>query len=255
MQYLPYIYIGIGALLLGLFCYLRDKKSSIIAICVKTLVSIMFILTGVFALLNNQNPLESIKLPAIYMIIGLVLGLIGDIVLDLKIYLKGLDYERAQKDSDTLTYFGMVAFGVGHIFYIFSVFNRYLEAPLIILWSFLIAIGVAALIFTIAIGVMKMRFGKFLMPSVVYCILLSWFIVYCIWRCATQTGEVENIILVVGSIMFIVSDLILSMTYFSKPEDYEKKGIMNPESKFLISANHITYYIAQFLIAIAIMFI
>jgi hypothetical protein len=45
------------------------------------------------------------------------------------------------------------------------------------------------------------------------------------------------------------------MTYFSKESDYQKDGILNPESRFMISANHITYYIAQFLIAICILFI
>ena len=106
----------------------------------------------------------------------------------------------------------------------------------------------------LSIFVMKMRFGKFLIPSISYCILLTWFVVYSAWNLAAIKST-ANILLLVGSIMFIVSDLILSMTYFSKEEDYKKQGMMNPESKFMIVANHATYYIAQFLIAIAILFI
>lgn len=252
---IPYIFLGLGGLALIAFCIFRDKKGSILAICIKSLVSAMFIAVAVSALVANFQPIDSMARPSIFLILGLVFGFIGDIVLDLKIYLKGLSYQNAEKDADLATYFGMAVFALGHIFYILATLFRFPGHELNIVWSMLIGICVAALIFVIAIGLLKMKFGKFLIPSIFYAFLLCTFVVYSIWSCATLGATTANIMFLVGSILFLVSDLILSMTYFSKPEDYKKQGIMNPESKFLIIANHVTYYAAQFLIALAILFI
>ena len=49
----------------------------------------------------------------------------------------------------------------------------------------------------------------------------------------------------IGGVLFAVSDLILNMTYFA--EGHEKP--------FDIISNSITYYAAQFLIALAILFL
>lgn len=247
-----YIFLALGVVSFVAFAIFRDKKSSATAICFKTVVSLMFIATAIAALLENEHR-GFVLLPALLMIGGLVLGMVGDITLDFKIYLKGLSYADAEKDSDKMTYIGMAAFGVGHILYITATALR-AGAGLDMLWSALIGIGVTAAIFCLSIFIMKMRFGKFLIPSISYCVLLTWFVVYSAWQLAA-VNSTANILLLVGSIMFIVSDLILSMTYFSKEEDYKKQGMMNPESKFMIVSNHATYYIAQFLIALALLFV
>lgn len=49
--------------------------------------------------------------------------------------------------------------------------------------------------------------------------------------------------------------MVLLMTYFSKPADYERKGMLNPELRLIIIVNHVTYYLAQFLIALSLLFI
>ena len=49
--------------------------------------------------------------------------------------------------------------------------------------------------------------------------------------------------------------MVLSMTYFSKSADYERKGMLNPESRLMIIVNHVTYYLAQFLIVLSLLFI
>ena len=247
-----YIFLALGVAFFVLFAIFRDKRSSATAICFKSVVSLMFIATAIAAILENGHR-ATVLVPALLMIGGLVLGLVGDITLDFKIYLKNLPYENAEKDSDKMTYIGMASFGVGHILYITATALRF-GAGLNLLYTAVCAVLLTAAIFVFSIGIMKMRFGKFLIPSISYCVLLTWFVAYSAWQLA-MGFSVANVLLLVGSIMFIVSDLILSMTYFSKPEDYEKQGMMNPESKLMIVANHATYYIAQFLIAIALLFI
>lgn len=249
-----YIMLALGMLSLVAFCILRDKKSSVKAIAVKTVVSLFFIATAVAALCERETGAGGVLVPALLMIVGLVLGLVGDITLDFKIFLKGLGYQGAEKDADTMTYLGMAAFGVGHVLYITATALRYPGTEIRLLWTALIAIAMAGAIFGIAIPVLKMRFGKYLVPSVCYAFLLCWFIAFSAWQLAACAATGATMLLV-GSVLFIVSDLILSMTYFSKPEDYQKEGPLNPESKLLIVANHVTYYWAQFLIALAILFI
>ena len=249
-----YVFLAIGVLALIAFCVKRDKRSSAVAITFKTIASMSFIAMAITAVVSRNN-VDQVLIPALLTTGGLVCGLIGDITLDFKIMLKNRAYEGAEKDADIMTYLGMAVFGVGHILYIIANALRSPSVGLGLLFSALIAIGLVAVIFILSIFVMKMRFGKFLIPSVCYAVLLSWFVVFSIWRIATTSAAVGNVLLLIGSIMFIISDLILSMTYFSKPEDYEKTGVSNPESKFMIVANHTTYYIAQFLIALAILYI
>ncbi|MBQ9276149.1 MAG: lysoplasmalogenase [Clostridia bacterium] len=247
-----YIFLVIGFAFLAVFCVFRDKKSSVTAVCFKTVVSVMFIATAVAGLVYNQHR-EAVLVPALLMIGGLVLGLVGDVTLDLKIYLKGLPYDNAEKDSDKMTYIGMASFGVGHILYIIATGLRF-GFGLNLLYTAICAVGVTGAIFIFSIFIMKMKFGKFLAPSISYCLLLTWFVAYSAWQLA-MAFSVASVLLLVGAVMFIVSDLILSMTYFSKEEDYKREGMLNPESRLMIITNHVTYYIAQFLIAIAVMFI
>lgn len=251
---MPYVFLALGAAFLALFCVVRDRRSSATAIAFKTVTSMMFIAVSVAAILSR--PAWSVPLvPALLLIGGLVCGLVGDITLDFKIFLKGLSYDRAERDADIMTYLGMAAFGVGHVLYITAGALRLGGGRMCLLWSALIAVGLVAAIFALSVDVMKMRFGKFLIPSVCYAFLLSWFVVFSIWTLAIVGATTANILMLLGAIFFIVSDLILSMTYFSKPEDYQKTGMLHPESKLMIVSNHVTYYVAQFLIALSLLFI
>ena len=52
---IPYIFLGLGALSLGVFLFKRDKKSSIVAIALKALTSLFFLLTALFSLYENRE--------------------------------------------------------------------------------------------------------------------------------------------------------------------------------------------------------
>lgn len=256
---LPYFLFAVGIVMLILFLIARDKKSSMLAIILKTVTSLFFIATGVAALVENgvANDLSKIILPGCLVILGLVLGMVGDITLDFKIYFKGLEgkYEGAEKDRDAMMYFGMLAFGIGHILYITSLAIRFPGYGMNVLWSALVSLAVVAIMFVVCIFALKMQFGKFLVPGIIYAFLLCWFVVMSAMYVKPASGSTSSIVLLVGSILFVVSDMVLSMTYFSKPEDYQKQGVLNPESRLMIIVNHVTYYLAQFLIALSLLFI
>ena len=149
----------------------------------------------------------------------------------------------------------MLAFGIGHVLYITSMAIRFPGAEMNVLWSALVSIGVVAVMFVVCIFALKMQFGKFLVPSIIYAFLLCWFVVMSAMYVKPANASTSSIVLLVGSILFVVSDMVLSMTYFSKPVDYEKQGALNPESRLMIVVNHVTYYLAQFLIALSLPFI
>lgn len=256
---LTYIFTILGAISLSFFLFKRDKNGSILAIVLKTITSIMFILAAFssFYYAGTIGVLGTNKLfSLLFFIGGLIFGMLGDILLDFKIYFKTLNmrYLSLEKDHDVLMISGMASFGVGHILYMTATTLFTGIATKYLIYSLLIGAVLITAIMLLSIKVMKMNFRKFLIPSIIYGFLLASFVVYCLFNLINNPST-GNILLFIGSVMFIISDLILSMTYFSKDEDYKKEGIMNPESKFMISINHITYYAAQFLIAIAIMFL
>ena len=256
---LPYFLFVVGMVMLVLFLIARDKKSSMLAIILKTVTSLFFIATGLASMVENgvANDLGKVALPCALVLMGLVLGMVGDITLDFKIYFKGLEgeYANAGKDKDSMMYFGMLAFGIGHILYITSIAIRFPGYELNLLWSALGSAAIVAVMFLVCILVLKMQFGKFLIPSIAYAFLLCWFVVLSAMYMNPAKGSSAAGILLAGSILFVASDMVLSMTYFSKPSDYERKGVLNPESRLMIIVNHVTYYLAQFLIALSLLFI
>lgn len=251
-----YIFVGIGALLLLIFLLVRDEKSSAIAVCIKSLVSICFIITALVAISENPNPDAPLfTIISISMVGGLVFGLFGDYTLDLKIYFKSLrnDYKNAEKDSSIMTYFGIGAFGIGHIFYISATALRYPEQLISLLYSAILAIGLAVVIVFVGGKLTKLHYGKLLIPCLIYCYLLVWFLALALLM-TIYDPKLSNILRLVGAISFLISDLFLSITYFSIPEKRAIKGHLNPESRLMIILNHGTYFFAQFIIAVSLLY-
>ena len=174
---------------------------------------------------------------SLYIVVGLIFGLIGDILLDLKIM-----YTQDEK-----VYFnaGTISFMIGHVFYFLATINfNVLKVNHIFPWNLLIAIGVATVI-TLAVMLLskplKINFGKSLIISTIYCFVLS------VMLCFAVSIAIYNPIFWIfacGMFMFFISDLVLSMQYFG-----------NKTNSILIYVNHIAYYVAQVLIAISILFL
>lgn len=257
-MYSAYFLTLVGAVFLSNFLVVRDKNGSMKAVVLKTCTSLLFIAVGIIALNGKPSEVSSAVLfPSLLIIIGLVLGLVGDVFLDLKIYYKSISvtYLPAAKDSDLVTYFGMIAFGIGHVFYIVACSHLYNIGTTRLLWAGLGAVFLTTIIFLISITILKLSFGKFLIPAAVYAILLCFFIIVTLFSISSAGLTRASVLLLSGSILFFLSDLILSLTYFSKPEAYLKTGPLNPESRLIISVNHIFYYGAQFSIALALGFL
>ena len=177
------------------------------------------------------NPNQGVATFAMLIMMGLVCGLIGDIVLDLKIMYK--------ESSSLYQHGGMVAFLVGHLFYL---------AALIIYFGFswipvVIALVLAIIIAGVSKFILKFNFAEHSIDTYAYSFILSYMMTQACYAAITQGFTACTILIAAGSILFLLSDLVLVMTYYD-----------NKDSRPFIAVNHILYYAAEFSIALSILY-
>lgn len=213
----------------ALFIVLRTTKGGVWGIVSKTLASLLFVVYGIFSL-TQVTYFKPLAFCFIFM--GLICGLVGDILLDLKFVYK--------EHSAHYLNAGMLSFGIGHLFYlggaiVFSgqVFN--LTWPL--LTGLIAAICLTPVVYLISKFVMKLNFGKFLWQSLIYTFVLLFMSAFSIYMAVLAQ---EFIIFMGGILLIFMSDLVLSTTYFGENKEHDK---------FLIIVNHALYYAGQILMA------
>lgn len=221
----------------GLVFYLLEKckRYSLKGVLIKTVVSLLFLATAIVA--SYQRPGHPLNT---FVIAGLILGLLGDIWLDLKyVY---------PKDDKLYTYSGFIVFGIGHILFVTGMMMEFFPKDGNFLF-FLIPVG-GALLFSIANVLLskplKLDFKDLKWTVNIYAFLLAMTPLTALML-SIYTGWVYPALtmMFVGGILFAVSDLVLSNTYFG--EGHEKP------IDFIL--NYITYYGAQFIIAFSIFFL
>lgn len=209
----------------------KDTAGGVIAMFAKALASIAFIMIGVMSIYNGVVNEKA----AIFVLFGLVMGLVGDILLDLK-----LIYAGSKEEGIYLTG-GMVSFGLGHILYFVAVIillgNSVVTGSLI---GICVAISVvlAALIIVVGKYVLKFNFGKFIVHSIIYAFMLIFMGALTI-ACCIAMKDTKMLQFAIGMILFFLSDIVLTQMYFGgKATD-----------KVLCVVNHTLYYAAQICIA------
>jgi hypothetical protein len=230
MGFFPYLVIFLGAIALTLFLMARDRKGSVKALLLKTTTSFLFISVAFASFMVNSG--QGVASFFALIIMGLICGLIGDIILDLKIMYK--------ESASLYQHGGMVAFLVGHLFYL---------AALIIYFGFdwtplAIAVVLAIIIALVSKFILKFNFAEHTLDTYAYTFFLSYMMTQACYAAITRGFTACTILLATGSILFLLSDLILVMTYYD-----------NKDSKPFIAANHILYYAAQFTIALSVLYL
>jgi len=230
MNLYPYLVLFLGAIALTMFLIARDRKGSPKALLLKTVTSFLFIAVAFASFMVNSIPEVAMFFMLIMM--GLICGLIGDIVLDLKIMYK--------KSSSLYQHGGMVAFFIGHAFYL---------AALLIYFGFSWMALAAALILAIIIVcvskfILKFNFAEHSIDTYAYSFALSYMMTQACYAAITQGYTTSTVLLAAGAILFLLSDLVLVMTYYD-----------NKDSKPFIVVNHTLYYAAQYSIALSILYL
>lgn len=231
-----YLILTLGILAAVLFLIVRVKEGGVKGVMTKSFASALFVSTAIAAFFKSGA--EGICFP--YLIIaGLVFGLLGDVWLDLK--------WAYPEDNDIYTFAGFTSFGIGHVIYLVGLFVCFSEFSTI--WYIIVPI-----IASIAVGIgvvalekpMQLVYGKFKTISGIYAFILTYM--------TLQSGSFalldnfDNMTLnfmFVGGILFLISDLILSGTYFGE-------GKRRPVD---VISNHVSYYAAQFIIASSLLFV
>ena len=234
---LYFIALALGIVATIAFLVKRVKEGGVKAAMLKAFASTLFIATGVAA---AASVIGADKFSfALFVVMGLVMGLMGDIWLDLKwVY---------PETNDTYTFAGFGSFMIGHFFYLAGLFIHYADftKPLYIVIPAVVALLLGGGV-VILEKPMKMVYGKFKAITGVYGFVLG-FMTFLSGSLALMHNFKEMTLnfMFVGGVLFLLSDLILSGTYFGE-------GKRRPVD---IVTNHVAYYAAQFVIASAVLFI
>ena len=232
-----WILIGLmvlGAISLVFYLYEKIKKYSIKEVLIKTFISFLFVMVAVIA-----SYIKSGHIINIFIILGLLFGLSGDIWLDLKyVY---------PKDDKIYSYSGFIVFGIGHILYVTGMYLEFFNSahPLYVILP--ICGSVLCAVAVLFVGkLLKLDFKDMKLISFLYSMTL-----FSTPLCALSLSilyGMQNttlLMLFIGGILFAISDLVLSQTYFG--ENHEKP------LDFIL--NYLTYYPAQFVIAFSLFFL
>lgn len=228
---------------LSIFISIRVKRGELAGVFSKTVASFAFVGFGLFLLAQKINLNTYTMYASVCIILGLICGLIGDILLDLKVVYAF--------HKDKFLYAGMTSFLVGHIFYIISMIlfatNQVNFFANHLLPFFLILIGAGILttiVWLISTKALKLDYDKYTAFVNVYSFVLIFTTLLSVYM-ACIVNIIPMYILTIGFVLFLASDLVLSMQYFGGK-------LMD---KKLIITNHLLYYFAQIIIAMFIYFV
>ncbi len=228
------ILLGLGLMSLTLFIIEKVRKYSVKETLLKATTSALFIALAVYC-----NYIKGAGSYGMFVILGLVVGMLGDIFLELK-------YVYPEHDKP-YSYAGFIMFAIGHVFYMLGIFLNYFKEAhfLYILLPFVFGAIMAVAIILLE-KPLKLKYADMKWISLGYALFLFSSVGTTIsFAILTQFQYVPAIMFMGALIFFAVSDLILSGTYFGVGKD----------KPFDLISNCVLYYVAQFAIAFSLFFI
>lgn len=209
----------VGIVLQSAFITVEHKEKYVFADILKGLAALMFVIIGFIGYKNVTT--DSLgKMIAI----GLMFGLIGDVLLNLRFVLK----ENGQKAF----LLGILSFLIGHILYLCALVPIAVNTLACVIIGVIMAAALLVYIFkTMDVKIAFKIFGVFYLGAVIIMTVMAIGI-------AVSTGNVHDIIYAVGAILFTASDIVLIFNTFS--------GV----TKFSLRITNLSlYYVGQLLIA------
>ena len=228
------IIIGIAALLLIWYLISKCQKYDLKELFIKTGISFLFIVVALVATLSS----EKFGLFNVLVITGLLFGLIGDILLDLKY----VDKER----TDGYSYGGFIVFGLGHIMFMIAIIMNYHHGSFIYILIPIILDIICSVLTILLEKPLKLNYGKMKLISFCYALCLFGTFSFTLLLAIENGFQILSLnMFLIGSVLFAISDLVLSGTYFGEGKERPIDFILN----------YVTYYGAQFVIAMLLLFI
>lgn len=225
-----WILLGLGIAATAVFLVMRVRHGGISALYAKTIASLCFIATAIAAIFENRDNLYF----GSWLTFGLILGMLGDIWLDLKwIYLQ---------DKDSYLYSGFISFLGGHILFCCAIYTSFQ-------WTYLslaVSIGaslVVACANLFAEKLLKMNYGKFKLIIFLYTFMLCMTMFSAITAAVISGFERVWVVMAIAGVLFAASDGVLSGMYFGEGKNTKPNVVIN----------HLLYYAAQYAMAATIL--
>ncbi len=229
------LFLIAGAISFVLFLLETLRRNTFTGTIKKTITSFFFIAVAASAA-YAAGSYGSILVP--FVIMGLVMGMLGDIWLDLKnVFLDATDF---------FTFSGFISFGIGHIFFILGMILEFYKKGHALAIIIPIVLSIIVSIVNICLEkVMNLRYGSFKGAVVIYGALLFTTVLMAL-SLSILNGFSEPSLLWIfaGGVLFAASDLILSGIYFGNRQGKPIHTVMNL----------LTYYLGQYLIALSLLF-
>lgn len=225
----------VSSVLALIFIVTREVKGGWYSLATKTLASLSFAVTGIVIVgvkgTWGQNW-------SVFMVVGLIMGMIGDVFLDIK--------RNVPEKEALFLNSGMLSFGIGHVFYFLAALFYIMNFTSAVLPATMGIVGFAiALIVVVCAKFLKLNLGRFKYQSLSYLAVLMYMAVMTVTAAissATEPNVFEKVpymwLFAMGMCLFLLSDLLLSFTYFG---DKNNKKMMVTMSVL----NHVAYYAAQ----------
>lgn len=224
---IPYIlFIALLASLLVLLHFTYNPKGNRYTIS-KTCCSIIFILISLSGYLTVRGSLTYFML----VFIALILSLFGDVFLAF--------YDSSSCCKNNFFYYGVISFATAHIFF---------SIAFMILTPFR-AVNLIAFILLSLFSLCFLKLYKGFDFKGMFKVIAAYDLIICFMVSNAfslfsliQAGSTKTVVVLCGAALFFISDLVLSLIYFSKKH-----------SPVLSAINLSTYYIGQGLIALSVL--
>lgn len=214
-----------------LFVVFSNGQKSFLSLSLKTLASFCFTVLAFSAIL-----VKGVSVPTWLFCLGFVVSCFGDIILALP------DMQELRARSIMITLIGGLCFAVAHVFYLSAMFVAFGFKW----WIILCAVALGAIFCWGNKAVGKLNYGKLNAGMPVYSVFVSMVVGVSIFVLTTGANLTGSILLLLGFILFWLSDIVLMHIYFGNKPD---------KNKFLYYFNLSFYYAAQILIACSLVFL
>lgn len=209
-------------LIMSVFIYFEKKEKYVLAVILKGLASLMFVLLGMVCSIQVFEYQFINRVQA-----GLVLGLIADVLLNLRFVFK--------KFGKIVFLIGILVFLSGHILYLSALIPMCNNIVLPIVVGVILTAIILKWIFSRIEAQKAFKiFGVFYIGAIVIMNAMA-------ISNILANPSISNIIFMIGAISFLISDIVLILNTFGK------------ESKFSLRITNLSlYYIGQILIALSL---
>ena len=225
MQYWPLCILGL--LIQFAFIIVESKKKYLPAVVLKGSASVAFVLLGFLCAATSKNSGF-----ARLVTIGLLLGALGDILLNLRFLF--------EKKGQTIFLAGVAAFLAGHILYLAALISLSSHLVICLIAGLVLATLLLVWIFR-TLGDIQKSFKLF---GILYIGIISLMTAVAAGNLIAASGNATgSLLFFLGATLFLASDVIMILNTFGKQQRQSMR-----------TSNLLLYYVGQLLIALSLLF-